>query len=150
MKTAYEWRMSDWSSDVCSSDLALVELAIAGDQQSAFAIAAQTEIENAGDRIRSIERRRAVTQNLQLADRDRRNRRKIGSLRSPDIGNIGELDRRAAMAPFAVHEHQRLVRRQAARSEEHTSELQSLMRISYAVFCLIRNNNNIRTHSRRL
>src|SRR3546814_6035696 len=126
-KTAYEMRISDWSSDVCSSD-------------------------------------------LQLADRDRRNRRKIGSLRSPDIGNIGELDRRAAMAPFAVHEHQRLVRRQAAqrerpgengavvaddaldverrdlgaekivhvgrRSEEHTSELQSLMRTSYAVFCL--------------
>src|SRR3546814_3620502 len=31
----------------------------------------------------------------------------------------------------------------AARSEEHTSELQSLMRISYAVFCL--NKNNIRS-----
>src|SRR3546814_5694315 len=30
------------------------------------------------------------------------------------------------------------------RSEEHTSELQSLMRISYAVFCL---NNNIYTHN---
>src|SRR3546814_9198138 len=28
------------------------------------------------------------------------------------------------------------------RSEEHTSELQSLMRISYAVFCLHKNNNN--------
>src|SRR3546814_3548045 len=28
----------------------------------------------------------------------------------------------------------------AARSEEHTSELQSLMRISYAVFCLNKNN----------
>src|SRR3546814_9223750 len=28
-----------------------------------------------------------------------------------------------------------------ARSEEHTSELQSLMRISYAVFCLTKNNN---------
>src|SRR3546814_9131023 len=28
-----------------------------------------------------------------------------------------------------------------ARSEEHTSELQSLMRISYAVFCLKKNNN---------
>src|SRR3546814_6198746 len=28
----------------------------------------------------------------------------------------------------------------AARSEEHTSELQSLMRISYAVFCLKKNN----------
>src|SRR3546814_13596402 len=29
----------------------------------------------------------------------------------------------------------------AARSEEHTSELQSLMRISYAVFCLKKKNN---------
>src|SRR3546814_3662681 len=29
----------------------------------------------------------------------------------------------------------------AVRSEEHTSELQSLMRISYAVFCLKKNNN---------
>src|SRR3546814_2011455 len=31
----------------------------------------------------------------------------------------------------------------AARSEEHTSELQSLMRISYAVFCLKKNTINI-------
>src|SRR3546814_4490614 len=30
----------------------------------------------------------------------------------------------------------------AGRSEEHTSELQSLMRISYAVFCLTKKNNN--------
>src|SRR3546814_3832920 len=29
------------------------------------------------------------------------------------------------------------------RSEEHTSELQSLMRISYAVFCLKKKNNNV-------
>src|SRR3546814_3516218 len=29
----------------------------------------------------------------------------------------------------------------SARSEEHTSELQSLLRISYAVFCLKKNNN---------
>src|SRR3546814_2402052 len=34
----------------------------------------------------------------------------------------------------------------AARSEEHTSELQSLMRISYAVFCLKKKNNTIRTN----
>src|SRR3546814_8597361 len=32
----------------------------------------------------------------------------------------------------------------AARSEEHTSELQSLMRISYAVFCLKKKNKRIR------
>src|SRR3546814_2022420 len=31
------------------------------------------------------------------------------------------------------------------RSEEHTSELQSLMRISYAVFCLKKKTNNIHT-----
>src|SRR3546814_4216647 len=36
----------------------------------------------------------------------------------------------------------RAIRKQAARrSEEHTSELQSLMRISYAVFCLKKKNN---------
>src|SRR3546814_2409582 len=33
------------------------------------------------------------------------------------------------------------VRGAATRSEEHTSELQSLMRISYAVFCLKKKNN---------
>src|SRR3546814_1188565 len=35
-----------------------------------------------------------------------------------------------------------LAPRRSARSEEHTSELQSLMRISYAVFCLKKKNNN--------
>src|SRR3546814_8511712 len=33
------------------------------------------------------------------------------------------------------------------RSEEHTSELQSLMRISYAVFCLKKKNTNITNHN---
>src|SRR3546814_4542826 len=33
------------------------------------------------------------------------------------------------------------------RSEEHTSELQSLMRISYAVFCLKKKNHKIRQHT---
>src|SRR3546814_8527023 len=33
------------------------------------------------------------------------------------------------------------VRQRIGRSEEHTSELQSLMRISYAVFCLKKNNS---------
>src|SRR3546814_7014332 len=36
------------------------------------------------------------------------------------------------------------------RSEEHTSELQSLMRISYAVFCLKKNTNNLTQHIMRL
>src|SRR3546814_5994032 len=47
--------------------------------------------------------------------------------------------RKQRLAPAAI----------ADRSEEHTSELQSLMRISYAVFCLKKKNTNheTRTHS---
>src|SRR3546814_7381905 len=36
-----------------------------------------------------------------------------------------------------------------SRSEEHTSELQSLMRISYAVFCLKKKNTNIHKHNNK-
>src|SRR3546814_1951398 len=39
------------------------------------------------------------------------------------------------------------LRRDAARSEEHTSELQSLMRIPYAVFCLEKKTKNRREHT---
>src|SRR3546814_3071195 len=38
---------------------------------------------------------------------------------------------------------------QEARSEEHTSELQSLMRISYAVFCLKKKKNNTSNYDTR-
>src|SRR3546814_9901543 len=37
----------------------------------------------------------------------------------------------------------------ARRSEEHTSELQSLMRISYAVFCLKKKNTNITNYKHK-
>src|SRR3546814_3727265 len=43
---------------------------------------------------------------------------------------------RADLQPVLAGEHFQL------RSEEHTSELQSLMRISYAVFCLKKKNTN--------
>src|SRR3546814_1287387 len=66
-KTAYEMRISDWSSDVCSSDLRRFDVRISKYK-------------------------------------------------------IEELPQCPTIARF--------------RSEEHTSELQSLMRISYAVFCL--------------
>src|SRR3546814_3934953 len=46
----------------------------------------------------------------------------LGFRKSPDLGSLG------AGGPRR--------RRRDRRSEEHTSELQSLMRISYAVFCL--------------
>src|SRR3546814_5220916 len=43
-------------------------------------------------------------------------------------------------------EHSAFCSSAPGRSEEHTSELQSLMRISYAVFCLKKKNKNINTH----
>src|SRR3546814_9292948 len=47
------------------------------------------------------------------------------------------LKARGGMAPFG----ERMESARRARSEEHTSELQSLMRISYAVFCLKKKKN---------
>src|SRR3546814_5934383 len=44
-----------------------------------------------------------------------------------------------AQAPFAIQQRHRLFPVLPNRSEEHTSELQSLMRTSYAVFCLKKN-----------
>src|SRR3546814_9486237 len=65
-----------------------------------------------------------------------------GSLKAIDDGQ--QHDILGAAAPDLVHHAQR---ESVARSEEHTSELQSLMRISYAVFCLKKKNkkNNKRT-----
>src|SRR3546814_6248988 len=52
----------------------------------------------------------------------------------------GGVDRVLAERPFARPDRWEHITARTGRSEEHTSELQSLMRISYAVFCL--NNKN--------
>src|SRR3546814_7244282 len=54
-------------------------------------------------------------------------------VRPEDNGQLGP-DRSGGVQAFPN------VRRSVLRSEEHTSELQSLMRISYAVFCLTKKN----------
>src|SRR3546814_3067903 len=53
-------------------------------------------------------------------------------------------------ASNALESLARLMRDAATRSEEHTSELQSLMRISYAVFCLKKKQKNKKTNISRL
>src|SRR3546814_3636362 len=62
--------------------------------------------------------------------------------RSPSASTSGKSSQRTSATPY-LQPKNACARRQdlstscsAARSEEHTSELQSLMRISYAVFCL--------------
>src|SRR3546814_5860380 len=103
-KTAYEMRISDWSSDVCSSDL----------------------------------HRPRAGNPLSRADRCAREHARLGLHRrafryaGPEWRNLKLQLRYGALhlapCPGAA--------RRDCRSEEHTSELRSLMRISYAVFCL--------------
>src|SRR3546814_3730301 len=57
----------------------------------------------------------------------------IGFARHPASFTNGRIRRWRQDAPIST----------SGRSEEHTSELQSLMRISYAVFCLKKKNNNL-------
>src|SRR3546814_7464596 len=67
------------------------------------------------------------------AQRHRRRRGQLGAARGPHT--IGVRHRNALRRPAEAREIGGL------RSEEHTSELQSLMRISYAVFCLKKKKN---------
>src|SRR3546814_4156324 len=50
--------------------------------------------------------------------------------------------RQAATSPAVQKRNRYSIEKKASRSEEHTSELQSLMRISYAVFCLKKKTTN--------
>src|SRR3546814_6210207 len=73
-----------------------------------------------------------------LHARDRRERERA----APDARGhvLGRGQRVVALGPLAEDEPSPLAR---GRSEEHTSELQSLMRISYAVFCLKKKTKDI-------
>src|SRR3546814_4146087 len=62
-------------------------------------------------------------------------------LRQNDVLRLWSQSRRSARA-IAVKLASHFGREEHIRSEEHTSELQSLMRISYAVFCLKKKKNN--------
>src|SRR3546814_9537892 len=67
-----------------------------------------------------------------------------------DIGEIGEIlenaDREAPDDQRHSQENEKAHALLPRRSEEHTSELQSLMRISYAVFCLKKKKHKTNTH----
>src|SRR3546814_7170289 len=115
-KTAYEMRISDWSSDVCSSDLPKCRSVL-----HHIVHAGRLSFRPAGQRHRG-QRRRGARQLHQWRDPGARQ----GGGRELCQPEWAEADRRRPL-----HRN-----RAVGRSEEHTSELQSLMRISYAVFCL--------------
>src|SRR3546814_2893105 len=66
---------------------------------------------------------------------------------SPPSAIMLFFSRRFSSVRSATHSFRaRASRRRSCRSEEHTSELQSLMRISYAVFCLKKKNHTKTQH----
>src|SRR3546814_8583676 len=123
-KTAYEMRISDWSSDVCSSDLAARQHADvrAGRGNRAERVARQHR-----------DRNRHVLQAFLAALRGHDD---VAEPAVFDGGTDGCVLRGGGCGPDRSGESKAY-----SRSEEHTSELQSLMRISSAVFCLKKKNN---------
>src|SRR3546814_2030114 len=129
-------RISDWSSDVCSSDLF-------DRGRAAFA--------NRRERCQTHRRDDRAGRRFDRGDRVARVGRTIEAGRTMHMHDVAELlyvelgsdARRNVLAERrAGEQHVAGVLGEFGnlrRSEEHTSELQSLMRISYAVFCLKKN-----------
>src|SRR3546814_4549500 len=138
-------RISDWSSDVCSSDLVqslffnMAKIAASGrlgqgEEAQAFALPDRVEaiVEREGrtdrvwlDRATDLPDRLTVPAGGFMRARYRTAAAFDETLDGADISIPAWTPRKITIA----------------RSEEHTSELQSLMRISYAVFCLKKKNN---------
>src|SRR3546814_1769375 len=115
-------RISDWSSDVCSSDLAIeIVIGLRRSREPRFPafFGGFASIKH-GDAMRPIE------------------------IRAVSMPVFGGWQRPARHRFISDQEDFRVIRQRPAfleirdqfRSEEHTSELQSLMRISYAALCL--------------
>src|SRR3546814_6375122 len=139
-------RISDWSSDVCSSDLIIAKVTgpvvFGKDYKAKRKIGIQPE--DGGEVVEYlVPKSKAI--DVQEGDYVKRGDNLIGG--SPDPHDILEVLGIEALSEYMVAEIQEVYRLQGVknndRSEEQTSELQSLMRISYAVFCLkIKKNNN--------
>src|SRR3546814_1654492 len=130
-KTAYEMRISDWSSDVCSSDLATAGRTAAGRQAPPYPLGRAAAPRAAARRLRETgaSYRPAAVDIVDLAGR-------IGRPREID-DEIGDLLRRADPPDRLARDEPRTRRlvialsrqplvERGRRSEEHTSELQAL------------------------
>src|SRR3546814_4028414 len=139
-------RISDWSSDVCSSDLRkLVEIdrAVAAAVGCIAAVEGRVREEGAKPAQRDFRRVALFAVRRRAGDRlDRLTDRQRGKV--ADVVGRQRVDDRGFLALGVDRILDRLAN-PGDRSEEHTSELQSLMRISYAVFCLKK-----KKHKRRL
>src|SRR3546814_9165834 len=130
-------RISDGRSDVCSSDLIIQSIAFRRLRHKT-----QVFVAPDGDHYRV-----RLTHSIEVAQVGRGIARALGlnedltealclahDIGHPPFGHAGENALKGAMQAHGGFDHNGHTLR--TRSEEHTSELQSLMRISYAVFCL--------------
>src|SRR3546814_9904377 len=117
---AYELRISDWSSDVVSSDLTV----LIGKAEMFGADGIAPIGDEVATAIAGLREQGRTTMVVRMGDRD--------------LGAIGLMDTPREAARTAIAKLRELG---IGRSAEHTSELQSIMRISYAVFCLKKKNN---------
>src|SRR3546814_4119479 len=124
-------RISDWSSDVCSSDLEhhALHVPVAPEAFGEVAVVGR------GGRREGLEEAVGA-----FEDRARREESGAREERRP----VARLRRPAGMQPLGPGTVGQVLDDagggRGGRSEEHTSELQSLMRNSYAVFCLKKKN----------
>src|SRR3546814_5745771 len=125
-KTAYDMRISDWSSDVCSSDL---DAGSADDYHKLVdALGGLSERITVCYLATAPHLFASICTHLAGVGLNHANVRVV--LEKPLGHDLASSD--AINAEVGHH----FPENQIYRSEEHTSELQSLMRISYAVFCL--------------
>src|SRR3546814_4720967 len=141
-------RISDGSSDVCSADLAGESAGRRLHSSRRGPVGRSAGIEVRGHRCREIAPADDPRQDRQPQDHDRQDHTEQQPPRAfshvhPPTSSMSFLSsvlvrpwRAASAFSSRASSSSRARVSPAARSEEHTSELQSLMRISYAVFCL--------------
>src|SRR3546814_1282679 len=121
-------RISDWSSDVCSSDLH------GGTNHRYRAQSTPIALHQDSGKLDQVAAQLAAHHQAAGQNKERQ-------------GQHGKRLRRRKHLLGDDHKRREIGRSNGRRSEEHTSELQSLMRISYAVFCLKKKQTN--EHSRK-
>src|SRR3546814_5549218 len=128
-------RISYWSSDLCSSDLSHTEVDYARGLDG-FEHTLTRLADRLGDAFQSVHRLQGAALLEYLKSTISSRWHQVGLFEPPAFLGylLSDEPLRGGLYPHLGDQHLRVVG--LKRSAEHTSELQSLMRISYAVFCL--------------
>src|SRR3546814_9677205 len=131
-------RISDWSSDVCSSDLYAAQADVFHFQEIVYAV---DRAFTAQARLLDAAKRRHLVGDQARIDPDHAVFERLGHPENTAYVAAVKVRCQAVFGVVGQFDHVIFVgefddRGERPRSEEHTSELQSLMHISYAVFCL--------------